>query len=51
VPGLDFKSPSKTECKNFISYLEKAGLNCSLRVKRGSSIGGACGQLGRTVKQ
>ncbi len=51
VPGLNFKSPSKTECRTFMTYLEKAGLNCNLRIKRGSSIGGACGQLGRTIKQ
>lgn len=49
VPGLDFSTPSHNECNEFLSYLEKAGLNVSLRVKRGEKIGGACGQLGRTV--
>jgi 23S rRNA (adenine2503-C2)-methyltransferase len=30
--------------------LEKANLNVTLRTKRGRSIGGACGQLGKGLK-
>ena len=50
VPGLEFKSPSQNECRRFVKELESYGLNVNLRVKRGSSIGGACGQLGKTIK-
>lgn len=52
VPGLDFKTPSNTECSNFLKILTNAGLNVSMRIRRGEKIGGACGQLGRsTVSQ
>lgn len=46
---LPFESPSSNEVHNFVSLLEKAGLNVTLRKKRGQKIGGACGQLGKTV--
>lgn len=49
VPGLDFKTPTSAECAEFSSYLERAGLNVNLRTRRGTKIGGACGQLGRTT--
>ncbi|MBQ2553120.1 MAG: 23S rRNA (adenine(2503)-C(2))-methyltransferase RlmN [Treponema sp.] len=48
VEGLDFKSPSAQECRDFVSMLEKAVLNVNLRTRRGTSIGGACGQLGKS---
>ena len=51
VPGLDFKTPSSSECKFFIQYLEKNVLNVNLRTRRGTKIGGACGQLGRTKEK
>lgn len=47
VAGLPFTEPSAGEVKNFVSMLEKAGLNVTLRTRRGRKIGGACGQLGR----
>ena len=47
VPGLDFKTPSSSECSRFLKMLEDAGLNVGLRMRRGTSIAGACGQLGR----
>ena len=49
VAGLDFSEPSAKECKNFVYHLEKAGLNVTLRTRRGREIGGACGQLGKTL--
>jgi len=49
VEGLNFKTPSEAEVRNFETYLKKAGLNISTRQKRGQSIGGACGQLGSTA--
>ena len=50
VPGLEFTTPSASECSRFLKMLEGAGLNAGLRTRRGSSISGACGQLGRTLK-
>lgn len=49
VQGLPFEEPSNNECRNFVSKLEKAGLNVTLRTRRGREIGGACGQLGKTL--
>lgn len=47
VSGLPFTSPSHSECLAFIRVLEEAGLNVTLRTRRGQKIGGACGQLGK----
>ena len=51
VSTLPFKEPSREETKRFASFLENAGINVTLRTRRGRSIGGACGQLGRTEKR
>jgi len=48
VEGLPFQEPSAKECKALIHQLENAGLNVTLRHRRGRKIGGACGQLGKT---
>ena len=48
VASLPFTEPTKNEIKTFTDTLEKAGLNVTLRTRRGRKIGGACGQLGRT---
>lgn len=48
VPGLPFREPSAGTTENFAERLRRAGLNVTLRTRRGRSIGGACGQLGRT---
>lgn len=50
VQSLPFTEPGQSEIKKFIDVLEKAGLNVTLRTRRGRKIGGACGQLGRTTK-
>lgn len=49
IETLPFKEPSVSEAKNFISMLERANLNVTLRTRRGRKIGGACGQLGKTL--
>ncbi len=49
VGGLPFKEPTSAECKHFVEKLEKAGVNVTLRTRRGREIGGACGQLGKTL--
>ncbi len=48
VSVLPFEEPSNNEVQNFVKKLEKAGLNVTLRTRRGRKIGGACGQLGKT---
>ena len=48
VSSLPFEEPSKNEVNRFVEKLEKAGLNVTLRTRRGRTIGGACGQLGKT---
>ena len=49
VGGLPFTEPTAAECKRFVAQLEKAGINVTLRTRRGREIGGACGQLGKTL--
>ena len=48
VSSLAFEEPSHNEVNRFVEKLEKAGLNVTLRTRRGRKIGGACGQLGKT---
>ncbi len=50
VPGLGFKTPSSSECSRFLKMLEAEGLNAGLRTRRGTSIAGACGQLGKVSR-
>ncbi len=49
IPDLPFESPSSRETESFLRSLERLGLNATLRMKRGRTIGGACGQLGASV--
>ena len=49
VAGLEFEEPGNNEVRAFVDMLEKAGLNVTLRTRRGRKIGGACGQLGKTA--
>ncbi len=51
VETLPFSEPSGNECRKFVEKLEKAGINVTLRTRRGREIGGACGQLGKTLKR
>ena len=48
VETLPFTTPSVQECRSFVSILERAGLNVNMRKRRGTSIAGACGQLGKS---
>ena len=50
VKNLPFEEPSSDETKSFVQMLENAGLNVTLRTRRGRKIGGACGQLGKVSK-
>ena len=51
VSTLPFEEPSGNEVSRFVEKLEKAGLNVTLRTRRGRKIGGACGQLGKNNNQ
>lgn len=48
VATLPFKEPTTKEVQNFVSQLEKKHISVTLRTRRGRSIGGACGQLGKS---
>lgn len=48
VGSLPFTRPSRDECDAFMRILEDAGLNVTMRRRRGSGVSGACGQLGST---
>jgi 23S rRNA (adenine2503-C2)-methyltransferase len=45
VAGLPFKSPSGKRTENFVNILKESGLNVTRRVRKGSDIDAACGQL------
>ena len=45
VEGLDFKTPPRQEIERFCRELRRLGINYTLRIEKGGSIGGACGQL------
>jgi 23S rRNA (adenine2503-C2)-methyltransferase len=47
VEGLPFTRPSPGECKKALAVLENEGINATLRMSRGGTIAGACGQLGK----
>jgi len=51
VSTLPFTEPTGEEVRRFVNSLERAGLNVTLRTKRGRKIGGACGQLGKAVTE
>ena len=48
VQTLPFVEPSQKECDDFVKRLEAAGLNVTLRRRRGAGVNAACGQLGST---
>ena len=48
VASLPFKEPTRQEVNHLMERLEKGGISATLRTRRGRSIGGACGQLGRS---
>ena len=48
VERLPYETPSASEVRSFQRYLTDEKLNVTVRQKRGRTIGGACGQLGKT---
>ncbi|MGP1594647.1 MAG: 23S rRNA (adenine(2503)-C(2))-methyltransferase RlmN [Treponema sp.] len=47
VEQLPFETPTDAEVRTFYRYVQDMGLNVTVRQKRGRTIGGACGQLGK----
>ena len=47
VENLPFTEPTSAEVKKLVTILERNGISTTVRTKRGSKIGGACGQLGK----
>ena len=41
----DFKRPARKNVVEFERILVNAGVNCTVRVEKGSEISAACGQL------
>ena len=49
VVNLPFTEPTSAEIKKLVRILENSGISTTVRTKRGSKIGGACGQLGGVI--
>lgn len=47
VKERDFVRPDRKNAENFKNYLEKCGINVTIRREMGTDIDGACGQLRR----
>ncbi len=47
VAGLPYKTPSTAATRRFREVLERHGVNVNMRVRKGSEIDAACGQLRR----
>jgi 23S rRNA (adenine2503-C2)-methyltransferase len=46
IPELDFEPPAEESVQMYYRSLEKSGIPSTRRFRRGTKIGGACGQLG-----
>lgn len=46
----DFQRPSEDTIHEFEQILSKAGVNCTVRVEKGTEISAACGQLRTDLK-
>lgn len=47
IEELPFSEPSNNEVQRVLKTLQNAGINATVRKKRGRKIGGSCGQLGK----
>jgi len=45
IEGMPYATPSDREIREFTSALDRLGVNYTVRISKGRSIGGACGQL------
>ncbi len=48
--GFDGQATTPQQAKNFKSILERQGIQCSIRVRRGIDIQAGCGQLAQKVQ-
>ena len=51
VEGLPFETPSRREIDSFCSALRRLGVSYTLRMEKGGSISGACGQLASNTRE
>ena len=51
IEGMEFKTPAKKEIDGFCHELRRLGINYTLRMEKGGSISGACGQLASESKR
>ena len=50
-PELPFETPSEAEIRQFTSALKRRGVEYTIRISRGRSIKGACGQLAGKLEE
>ena len=48
VPGFDGRAPDPADCEAFRAFLERRGLNATLRRSKGRGVNASCGQLRRS---
>ena len=48
VPGFDGRAPDPAGCEAFRAFLERHGLNATLRRSKGRGVNASCGQLRRS---
>ena len=50
-PELPFETPTDAEIRKFTSNLKARGVDYTIRISRGRSIKGACGQLAGKLEE
>ena len=50
-PELDFETPTDREIRQFTDALKKRGVDYTIRISRGRTIRGACGQLAGKISE
>lgn len=50
-PELPFETPTESEIRNFTNALKRRGVEYTIRISRGRSIKGACGQLAGKLEE
>ncbi len=50
-PELDFETPTDTEIRQFTNALKRRGVEYTIRISRGRTIRGACGQLAGKLEE
>ena len=51
IDELEYESPTNTEIREFTKELDSLHINYTLRMPKGRSISGACGQLATSTKR